>query len=233
MGEPRPKFPEDDESEKEIPPEEEDEEGEEFDDTGPFSHYEEPGFSDVGDDDDDAGFADYARAVKEFCAVLKRGDLDEAKKLQVVNNFFNQIPFISDAIHWKQQDYWATPLELLGSNGGDCEDYSIAKYLTLRELGVADGKLRITYVKALKLNEAHMVLTYYSSPSAEPVILDNLEGDILPASQRKDLLPVYSFNGESLWLNSGLSDVGQLVGGSERIAPWRDLLRRMSLETVT
>ena len=56
------------------------------------------------------------------------------------------------------------------------------------------------YVKALKLNQLHMVVAYYPKPSAIPLILDNLKSDLLPASQRKDLLPIYSFNGSKLWL---------------------------------
>src|SRR5690606_27501031 len=64
----------------------------------------------------------------------------EDHKLLLVNSFFNQVTFRSDEEHWNQEDYWATPFELLATNGGDCEDYSIAKYYTLRSMGVADEK---------------------------------------------------------------------------------------------
>ncbi|MEK1943038.1 MAG: transglutaminase-like cysteine peptidase, partial [Pseudomonas sp.] len=125
------------------------------------------------------------------------GDLPENEKLISVNKFFNrQLRFVDDQRNWHQEDYWATPLEALIKGAGDCEDYSIAKYFTLRRLGIPSEKLRITYVKALNYNQAHMVLTYYSSPTAQPLVLDNLIGDIRPASQRKELLPVYSFNAE-------------------------------------
>jgi len=77
---------------------------------------------------------------------------DDAAKLEPVNRFFNALPFVSDAQHWGTADYWATPLEFLQSHGGDCEDFAIAKYLTLRELGVPIELLRITYVNALTLN---------------------------------------------------------------------------------
>ena len=59
--------------------------------------------------------------------------------------------FEDDDQHWHQADYWATPIETLASNGGDCEDFSIAKYFTLRELGVAEQCLRLTNVNALSL----------------------------------------------------------------------------------
>src|SRR5690554_7786744 len=50
------------------------------------------------------------------------------RQVQLVNSFFNRVPFVSDLQHWNQEDYWATPVEMLATNGGDCEDYSIAKY---------------------------------------------------------------------------------------------------------
>lgn len=151
----------------------------------------------------------------------------EMDKLNEVNRFFNrQIRFTDDIKVWKQNDYWATPVEMLVKGEGDCEDYSIAKYFTLRRLGIPSEKLRITYVKALNYNQAHMVLTYYASPGAEPLVLDNLINQIKPASQRKDLLPVYAFNAEGLYLpgsNSKKSD-------SKRLSRWQDLLKKMRTE---
>jgi len=115
-------------------------------------------------------------------------------KLQMVNSFFNNIPYKSDIKNWKQEDYWATPLEFLARNKGDSEDYVIAKYFALKTLEVDTTKLYFTYVKSTKFNRAHMVLSYFETPSAEPFILDNMEVDILSASDRSDLSPVYNFN---------------------------------------
>jgi predicted transglutaminase-like cysteine proteinase len=159
--------------------------------------------------------------------MLRYKGRSEAEKLRVVNNFFNRMRFIDDILHWKKRDYWATPVEFLATRGGDCEDFSIAKYFTLRELGIPAAKLRITYVKALKLNQAHMVLAYYPSPEAEPLILDNLVAQIRPASERTDLQPVYSFNGDNLWLAKQLTGRGRLVGKSDRISLWQQVLKRM------
>lgn len=155
------------------------------------------------------------------------GNLPEMDKLTAVNRFFNrQINFVDDIRIWRQNDYWATPIEALVKGAGDCEDYSIAKYFTLRRLGIPSEKLRITYVKALRQNQAHMVLTYYTSPAAEPLVLDNLINEIRPASQRRDLLPVYAFNAEGLYLpgsNSKKSD-------SKKLSRWQDLLKKMRAE---
>lgn len=153
--------------------------------------------------------------------------LAEMDRLESVNRFFNrQLRFADDSRVWQQVDYWATPIEALVKGAGDCEDYSIAKYFTLRRLGIPSEKLRITYVKALRLNQAHMVLTYYTSPSAEPLVLDNLINDIRPASQRRDLLPVYAFNAEGLYLpgsNHKKSD-------TKKLSRWQDLLKKMRAE---
>lgn len=155
------------------------------------------------------------------------GNLSESEKLATVNRFFNrQFRFSDDIRNWRQEDYWATPVEALVKGAGDCEDYSIAKYFTLRRLGVPSDKLRITYVKALKYNQAHMVLTYYSSPGAEPLVLDNLIGEIRPASQRKDLLPVYAFNAEGLYLPGSTSRKSD----AKKLSRWQDLLKKMRAE---
>lgn len=153
--------------------------------------------------------------------------LAEAEKLEVVNQFFNQMRFVSDLKHWGQEDFWATPVEFLASGAGDCEDFSIAKYFTLRELGVDDSKLRITYVKAIELDQAHMVLSYFATPGKEPLILDNLKPDIKRASHRKDLVPVYNFNGDGLWLSRQKGE-GVRVGESDRIKLWTDLRKRVT-----
>lgn len=148
------------------------------------------------------------------------------RQLRLVNSFFNRSRFVTDQEHWGEEDYWATPVELLTTNGGDCEDFSIAKYLTLKSMGVPDEQLRIVYVKALELNQAHMVLAWYPEPDADPLILDNLINDIKPASQRPDLEPVYSFNGDGLWLNRSEND-NKRIGNADRLSHWQDLNSRL------
>jgi len=159
--------------------------------------------------------------------------LDDPAKLALVNAFFNRLPNLEDIDHWGRNDYWATPVELLASNGGDCEDFAIAKYFTLRHLGVAPQRLRITYVKAFLrargLIQPHMVLAYYATPDAEPLILDNTVPEIRPASARSDLVPVYSFNGDGLWLARERNRCRPLEdSGSTRL--WLELMQRMQQE---
>lgn len=168
--------------------------------------------------------------LQEWADLISAGvDLDEQAQLHAVNAFFNRtLLFIDDVRTWQQIDYWATPVEALLKGAGDCEDYAIAKYLTLRRIGVASDKLRITYVKALELNQAHMVLTWYATPTSDPLVLDNLTSEIRPASQRRDLLPVYAFNAEGLWLPG--PGGGRQGGDSKNLSRWQDLLKRMHAE---
>ena len=168
--------------------------------------------------------------IRAWAQLLDANDSQpERAQLEAVNRFFNQqLSFQDDTRIWGQTDYWATPVEALIKGAADCEDYAIAKYISLRRLGVPSEKLRITYVKALRQNQAHMVLTYYASAGAEPLVLDNLIGDIRPASQRADLLPVYAFNAEGLYLPGAGGD--KRTGDSKKLSRWQDLLNKMRAE---
>lgn len=150
----------------------------------------------------------------------------ESGQLQSVNVFVNQVPWVEDQQHWGQIDYWATPAETYASHGGDCEDFAIAKYFLLKELGVPIERLRITYVRAVKINQPHMVLAYYAIPGADPLILDNLDGRIRPASDRTDLVPVYSFNDEDVLILQG-----NRKGSSSQIRAWQGLIDRLERES--
>ncbi len=156
------------------------------------------------------------------------------EKIKTVNDFFNKnTHFADDNIHWKQSDYWATPIETLGSGAGDCEDYTIAKYFTLLRLGIPIEQLRLIYVKAQiggstsKLFQAHMVLGYYAEPNSIPLILDNLLSELTTADKRDDLKPVFSFNSAGLWVGN---QAQPQIDPTARLSRWRDVLERMKLE---
>ncbi|KHN49974.1 cysteine protease LapG [Pectobacterium fontis] len=174
---------------------------------------------------------DARRRIDEWQTLLAASRNKEEKALlSSVNQFFNdRMLFRDDSVIWNQEDYWATPIEALRKGAGDCEDYALAKYFTLRHLGVPADKLRITYVKALRLNKAHMVLTYYPTPTSIPLVLDNLTDKIQPATERNDLVPVYAFNGGGLWL-PGASGSNKRVGDSKRLSRWQDVLTKMRAE---
>jgi predicted transglutaminase-like cysteine proteinase len=152
-------------------------------------------------------------------------DKPELEQLVLINDFFNSFTFIDDIHIWGKRDYWATPMEFVGIGGGDCEDFTIAKYFSLLELGVDERKLRIVYGKALKLNQFHTVVAYYPTPNSVPLVLDNIDFRILQASQRTDIQPIYSFNGDNLWLSKE-SIQGKVVGKSSRLSLWNQVRTR-------
>ncbi|MGU3522337.1 cysteine protease LapG [Enterobacteriaceae bacterium C23F] len=169
--------------------------------------------------------------IDAWAALVQRHAQDDIRqKLTQANQFFNaRIRFRDDKAVWQQNDYWATPVELLRKGAGDCEDFALAKYFTLRAMGVPVEQLRMTYVKSLTLNQAHMVLTWYATPDAVPLVLDNLQDAIVPATQRQDLLPVYSFNGQGLWL-ARQAGTSKRINDSKKLSRWQDLLARMRAE---
>jgi predicted transglutaminase-like cysteine proteinase len=169
-----------------------------------------------------------ARELQQL--VERTATQDEAQRLKRFNDFFNQrIAFHEDSVNWGKVDYWASPLETLDRGKGDCEDYAIAKYFSLLATGMPESKLRLVYVKAMLDGrpQAHMVLAYYAQPDAEPLILDNLNPELKPASARGDLAPVFSFNSEGLWQGVGSSSAGNPV---VRLSMWRDALAKIRAE---
>ena len=173
-----------------------------------------------------------AKRGRAWFSVMARSEhLENREKLKNINQFFNLLYFVDDIKLWGKSNYWATPIEFLGVNGGDCEDFAIAKYFSLLAIGVPDEKMRITMVKALRLDQYHMVVSYYETPGSIPLILDNLDGRIKKANLRKDLIPIYSFNGKQLWLNKEKGR-GVLVGKSQRLKLWKNLNQRMGLSKM-
>ncbi len=160
----------------------------------------------------------------------------EVAKLRRVNEFFNRkMRSGDDKLIWGEPDYWATPLESLGQAKGDCEDFAIAKYVTLKLLGVPSEKLRLTYVRARiggaqsTVVQAHMILSYYAAPGDEPLVLDNLISDIRPASRRPDLTTVFGFNTEGLWVGGAGAPA---ASATQRLSKWQSLLVRMREEGI-
>jgi predicted transglutaminase-like cysteine proteinase len=158
---------------------------------------------------------------------------DDAQRLDAVNQFFNRLVVFRDDIDvWQTADYWASPLETLQQRAGDCEDFAIAKYFALLAGGMPASRLRLVYVRlhaggAGGAGQPHMVLAYYATAQAEPLILDNLVGDIRPASRRADLTPVFSFNSEGLWQGAGAQSLGDPAA---RLSRWRDVMAKAKAE---
>lgn len=174
-------------------------------------------------------------AKKRFIVLQKTLDRLEGKddlaKLNGVNKFYNNVPYASDIKTYGQSDYWATPWEFLAKDAGDCEDYVIAKHHALLYLGVDPKKLFFTYVRSTKFTEPHMVLTYFETPQSEPLILDNTNLRIFPASKRPDLIPIYNFNGVSLH-RAAKKGTGKKVEEQKSHKKWDDLQQNIKRKKI-
>ena len=151
---------------------------------------------------------------------------NELEQLRIINDFYNNVRYRADQKNYNAKDYWATPIEFLGRDRGDCEDFVIAKYFALKFLGVDTKKLYFSYVKSTKFKQPHMVLTYFASPSSIPLVLDNFNYKIFPASERSDLIPVYNFNGDNLYI-AQKSGYGHKVQQNRSYKKWDLLLENI------
>ena len=178
-----------------------------------------------------------AARVNRWITLLERVEgQDELSQARAVNDFFNrELRYTDDQVTWGREDYWATPLEAMGKAAGDCEDYSIAKFVSLRKLGVPEERLRLFYVRARmggpasRITQAHMVLGYFPSDDAEPLILDNLITRIERASLRDDLTPIFSFNSQGLWPDGTRQSAADPTA---RLSQWRRVLDQMERDGI-
>ena len=120
------------------------------------------------------------------------------EQIKGVNDFFNQVTYIEDIDNYGKTDYWATPIEFL-SRGGDCEDFAIAKYASLRALGFSTDQLRIAIVQDQIRNIPHALLIVYSD--AGNFVLDNQDKKVENIASVDRYKPIFSINSASWWLH--------------------------------
>lgn len=122
-------------------------------------------------------------------------------KIDGVNQYLNKAPYVTDMVNWQQKDYWAT-LNQFFNKDGDCEDYAIAKYYSLKELGFSPDQMRIVVVRDNNLNIAHAVLAVYLENKIW--ILDNQISQVLEDNHIVHYTPLYSINEKAWWLHKKL-----------------------------
>lgn len=168
------------------------------------------------------------RATKWQKTISSAKSDNEWKQIHKVNRFFNRvIKEQDDILLWGEKDYWASPLETISKGYGDCEDYAIAKFFSLRALGIPESKLRFLYARQFGSKKPHMVLIYYENTVTPPLVLDNINTKILPLNKRNDLKPIYSFNSDGIWMMRA-KDPGKKVKNSAGVSAWRNLLLRIA-----
>ncbi len=180
------------------------------------------------------GYGGQDRMRTFFKAITVASPQSDLSKVMVINAYVNRVvAYGTDAEVFGMEDYWATPLESVGGGRGDCEDFAIAKYVLLKQLGINDQNLRIQYVlyqETYRTQVAHMVLIYYPELGDEPYVLDNIDGRVKKASERLDLSPVYSFNATGIWAGASNTSVGS---STAKLSKWRDVIVRMKSDGIT
>ncbi len=141
--------------------------------------------------DDDCDARRWERMLSE-----QSGNSLEAK-LDAVNDFFNDIKYVEDKDNLGVEDYWQTPYEFM-SRGGDCEDYAIAKFISLKRLGVPESSMRIIIVQDNNLGGImHAVLEVKSG--GERYLLDNQASSVTNEANIYHYRPIYAINSRSWW----------------------------------
>jgi predicted transglutaminase-like cysteine proteinase len=129
-------------------------------------------------------------------------DKDKLTQIRAVNFRMNKAKYITDKTNWGRKDYWATPAEFM-ANFGDCEDYAIIKYLSLRMLGFKEKELRVVAVKDLNLKVGHAVLVvFWKNPKTgkkRSLLLDNQIKKVVDARAVRHYQPVFSINKDNWW----------------------------------
>jgi predicted transglutaminase-like cysteine proteinase len=178
---------------------------------------------------------EYGKEAKERLVALVKllnelSPKSEQEKLEAINDFFNRVSFETDMQVWHKKDYWATREEFLDKDAGDCEDYVIAKYFSLLQLRFSEESMFLTYVKAIKYRQSHMVLTYFPKKNAPPLVLDNIVHKILPSTERNDLRPVFSFNGEKIFMAKQRGLGREIPRGKVNLQKWTNLILKIKRE---
>lgn len=136
-------------------------------------------------------------AVQEWMKLLSSlKNASDEEKIEAVNEYMNNKKFISDNENYGQPDYWATPMEFL-ARGGDCEDYAMAKYISLRALGFPQDKMRLAIVYDHVMRMPHALLIVYNEGEAK--VLDNQNPAVMDSAEITRYKPIYSISQVAWW----------------------------------
>lgn len=173
-----------------------------------------------------------AQRLQDWRSLIAQSiQLSDAEKLKAVNAFFNShIRYGEDTEVWRQVDYWASPRETLELGAGDCEDFALAKYFTLRLLGISEQRLRLVYSTLISTQQAHMVLGYWADDGEDLVLLDNLRSEALLITQRPDLQVQFAFDTDHLYRFDQSSLVA--VGDAHLLPNWQALKAKVREESL-
>lgn len=126
----------------------------------------------------------------------KQKGKDKLTLIKEINKRMNKAKYITDNNNWGEKDYWATPGEFM-AKFGDCEDYAIIKYLSLRLLGFKENEVRVVAVKDLNLKIGHAILVAFVD--GKTYVLDNQIKQVVEAKTIRHYQPIFSISTKTWW----------------------------------
>lgn len=137
------------------------------------------------------GSATCPAAAQKFLAVIAEGRaLAGRARIGVINRAINMaIRPMSDLAQWGVPDRWSAPLTTFTTGRGDCEDYAIAKYVALREAGVAEDDVRLVIVRDLAVAEDHAVVA--ARLDGKWIVLDSRRLALIEDAEMRRVLPLF------------------------------------------
>jgi predicted transglutaminase-like cysteine proteinase len=133
-------------------------------------------------------------AARKFLAVIADGRAHNGRaRVGVINRAINlAIQPMSDIAQWGVTDRWSAPLATLTTGRGDCEDYAIAKYVALREAGVAEDDVRLVIVRDLAVDQDHAVVA--ARLGEQWIVLDNRRFTLIEDTNMPRVVPLFVFD---------------------------------------
>lgn len=121
---------------------------------------------------------------------------NKLRQLITVNKWFNRIQYRFDEDAYNSIDYWADTKELIEQKG-DCEDFALAKYYTLRQLGFDANKMKISVVYDEDSKTNHAVLMVYDDNTR--YLMDINTDSMDPSPMEYRYKTIYTFNEQTAW----------------------------------
>lgn len=150
-------------------------------------------------------------------------------KIEAINHYINTITSIDDSPHDAMLDIWSTRAEFLAKGGGDCEDYAITKYYSLKDMKIDPKKMCLIVVNEKYSGFDHMVLGLWQDKKSPPLILDNLSFKVLPLNKRVDLIPSYCINEDGYFT---IDKNGNRKKANIQFKAYESMLKRMKQERL-
>jgi hypothetical protein len=113
--------------------------------------------------------------INDTIVKLKNAPLHQ--KLVTINKLVNRLNFMSDEKQWGKKNYWATPLETIGTNHGDTEDLALLKYVLMVKVGVNPRDIQLIqkdtlFVSKEEQHTENIGLFFFTKKHINPFVID-------------------------------------------------------------